>query len=292
MNGNDNKPTNGMNGHSHLKERNVDVLLKQNHEKMEKLKELIKDIYDEKIHDEIYLLRYCLSNDKLDKAEKSIRFTMEYRKKNDSWLKDAVNGEKSAPNYDTIIKYSCSSIHKSKSDDGGPIVIVRSNLSHPKKLMDMVNEEQMCNFLVFQKEICWMACDELTRKNRKITKMLAVNDMNGVSLLSNDKRFFKSLGDSSKIAENLYPQLLEKNIVVNPPTMFKVIMSVASVFMSKKSLSKMVTCKGNMAKQNIKQCPYASKMIKEEDIPTFLGGKCDCTPGCVANVPNKPNEKK
>jgi hypothetical protein len=98
-----------------------------------------------------------------------------------------------------------------------------------------------------------MACDELTRKNRKITKMLAVNDMNGVSLLSNDKRFFKSLGDSSKIAENLYPQLLEKNIVVNPPTVFKVIMSVASVFMSKKSLSKMVTCKGKIGTKEEKE---------------------------------------
>eukprot|EP01091_Cochliopodium_minus_P020601 TRINITY_DN904_c0_g1_i3.p1 TRINITY_DN904_c0_g1~~TRINITY_DN904_c0_g1_i3.p1 ORF type:complete len:162 (-),score=40.10 TRINITY_DN904_c0_g1_i3:83-568(-) len=161
--------------------------------------------------------------------------------------------------------------------------------------MDHVSEEQMCNFLVFQKEICWIKCDELTRKNRRLTKMLAVNDMNGVSLLSNDKRFFKSLGDSSKIAENLYPQLLDKNVVVNPPTMFKVIMSVASVFMSKKSLSKMITCKGNINKQTLSKCPFASKFIKEEDIPSFLGGKCDCKLGCIAGYKNsmtKIEEKK
>eukprot|EP01091_Cochliopodium_minus_P003488 TRINITY_DN1339_c0_g1_i4.p1 TRINITY_DN1339_c0_g1~~TRINITY_DN1339_c0_g1_i4.p1 ORF type:complete len:289 (+),score=77.03 TRINITY_DN1339_c0_g1_i4:290-1156(+) len=267
-------------------ERDIDKLLKKNEEKIEKLKESIKDIYNEKEHDEIYLLRYCLSNPKTDDAEKAIRNAVDYRMKNDSWLKEAEKGEKYGPSYDIIMKYTCVSIHKCKSTDGGPIVIIRANLSNPKILMDTVPEEELVNFLVFQKEVCFRMCDELTRKNRVLTKIFTINDVNGVSMLSNDRRFFKCLGDSSKIADNLFPQLLERNVMMNPPTVFKLLMSFVSIFMSKKSLSKISLCKGNTTKQSISKCPFSLKNIKEEDIPTFLGGKCQCENGCIGGVSN------
>jgi len=261
--------------------------LDQKKDKIKKLKERIKDIYDEKTHDDIYLLRYCLSNTKTKDSEKCIRYSIDYRQKNSSWLDEASKGESSAPMYNTIIKYTCASIHKCRSENGAPVVIVRANLANPKVLLDTVSEEKMIQFLVFQKEICYIKCDELTRKNRKITKILTINDINGVSLFSTDKRFFKALGDSSKIADNLFPQLLEKNIMMNPPTIFKIVMSIATVFMSKKSLSKMTLCKGNTESQNISKCPFATKSINEEDIPSFLGGKCVCEKGCVGGVDNK-----
>ena len=30
--------------------------------------------------------------------------------------------------------------------------------------------------------------------------------------------------------------------------------------------------------------------MKLEDVPTFLGGKCNCSPGCIAGVPNNQTE--
>eukprot|EP01091_Cochliopodium_minus_P000337 TRINITY_DN10328_c0_g1_i1.p1 TRINITY_DN10328_c0_g1~~TRINITY_DN10328_c0_g1_i1.p1 ORF type:complete len:276 (-),score=68.95 TRINITY_DN10328_c0_g1_i1:20-847(-) len=271
-------------------ERDLDTLLRENEEKIKELKESIKEIMDEKEHDEIFLLRYCLSNPRLEDAEKAIRFAVEYRKNNQSWLQDAVKGEKFAPHYDTVSKYVIAGIHKSQID-GGPIVIIRSGKSNMKKLMDSISEEEMSLHLVFQRELCYRKCDELTRKNKKLTKMVMINDMHGFSMFSGDKRFLKSLGDTSKIADNLYPQLVDKNVIINPPTIFKVLFSVVSLFMSKKSLSKITICKGNITKKNMGKCPYASKIVKEEDLPKFVGGTCDCKDGCLPDNLIRKEEK-
>lgn len=99
-------------------ERNIDVLLKTHEEKINKLREKIQDIYDENVHDEIFLLRYCMSNNETDKAAKSIRAAKEYREKNESWMKDIEKGEEFAPHRETMKKYTCSAFHKNKLDDG------------------------------------------------------------------------------------------------------------------------------------------------------------------------------
>ena len=114
-------------------------------------------------------------------------------------------------------------------------------------------------------------CDEITRKTRKLTKMIIINDMRDTSILSNDKKFLKCLGDSSKISEKLYPQLLDKNIFLNSSKVVKVLMNMASLFMSKKSLSKISVCKGDTLKDDLQKCPYALKNISLQSLPTFLG---------------------
>ena len=99
-------------------ERDIDVLLKKYEERINQLREKIKDFYDEKEHDEIVLLRYCLSNDNTEKAAKPMKLAKEYREKNESWLKDVDKGEKYAPHYELFTKYTCSAFHKHRADDG------------------------------------------------------------------------------------------------------------------------------------------------------------------------------
>ena len=94
-----------------------------------------------------------------------------------------------------------------------------------------------------------MMCDKLTREKGILTKMIIVNDFRGSSMNSIDKKFFMALGKSSKAAEKLYPQLVEKTIIVNPPSSIKMILSMAKLFMSKRSVEKMVYCKGNLSKK-------------------------------------------
>ena len=76
-------------------ERNIDNLLKKNEDKLKKLKELLEkeSILEEK-EDEIFLLRYLLShpNDSQFKnIIEAIKFTIQYRKENQEWLKKAVD---------------------------------------------------------------------------------------------------------------------------------------------------------------------------------------------------------
>ena len=85
-------------GESEEDNRNVDKLLEKNKERIEKLKEAAKEVIDPKKHDDIFLLRYCLSNADDKEAEVSLRTAIDYRKKNASWLDEALTkGEEAMP---------------------------------------------------------------------------------------------------------------------------------------------------------------------------------------------------
>jgi hypothetical protein len=49
----------------------------------------------------------------------------------------------------------------------------------------------------------------------------------------------------------------------------------------------MAFCPGSNSGKPITSCPYVSLNMALDDIPTFLGGNCNCFPGgCIAQVPN------
>ena len=56
--------------------------------------------------------------------------------------------------------------------------------------------------------------------------------------------------------------------------------------MSKKSLDKVCVCAGYSNDKKAKECPYASKWIETDELPSFVGGECVCEGGCVAGLPN------
>ena len=161
-------------------------------------------------------------------------------------------------------------------------------MSDPKQMMNELTKEQMAEFLIFQDELAYIQCDKMTRETRKLTKLLVINDMRGFSLLSNSKSFFEALGISSKASENIYPQLLQKSVAVNPVFIYKTLLSLASLFVSRKTLAKFAYCKGDTLKGDISQCPFASKWLSKKATPTFLGGECKCEEkgGCVDGIPN------
>ena len=45
-------------------------------------------------------------------------------------------------------------------------------------------------------------------------------------------------------------------------------------------------CTGTIEPGKLMECPWASKYMRPEDMPTFVGGTCECEGGCVGDVPN------
>jgi len=152
--------------------------------------------------------------------------------------------------------------------------------------MNEITEEQAFKTLTYMKEIAWIQCDKITRETRILTKMLTMNDLKGGNMSKIDRRFFRALGDSSKVSEYLYPQLLETMLILNPPIIFKAVFAIAKMFMSKGFLDKVKVCKGDTRSQKIEKCPHAMQYMKFEDLPTFLGGTCECEGGCIGGVAN------
>ena len=127
-------------------------------------------------------------------------------------------------------------------------------------------------------------CDEMTRKHGRLYKAISVLDFNGFNLTrGNDSRFSKIIGDSSKLAEKLFPQLLGRTIFINTPSYFYWTFALIKPLMSARAVEKMVFCP---AKGDIAACPYLSRNLDLDKVPTFLGGSCNCVGGCIGGVPN------
>ena len=186
--------------------------------------------------------------------------------------------------------------------------------------MDHLSQDEVMQYMTQQREAQAIYCDIETRKQRKLIKAVSVLDFSGFSLLrGNDSRFQKCITEGSKLSEKLYPQMLGKSIfststsctismhlhiygckyltnhihihrssrhAVNTPRIFNFTFSLIKPLMSKRAVEKMVFCPGFAAGSDVSVCPYLSKYMNLDTVPTFLGGKCNCPGGCIGNVPN------
>jgi hypothetical protein len=100
----------------------------------------------------------------------------------------------------------------------------------------------------------------------------------------------QSQNDASAIAKLLYPQLLDKGvfrricfrclnftfcfqvIVLNAPWFFKQLWKIATMVLSESLTSKVGMCGGTIVPGELGKCPWASKHLAVEDMPTFVGG--------------------
>jgi hypothetical protein len=109
-----------------------------------------------------------------------------------------------------------------------PLFCVRTGYCNIVGLLNSLSIEAITDMGTFDKEIAFQICDKKTRETRKLVKLITIMDLAEFSLFGNgnDSRFFKSLGDSSKTAAVVYPQLLGKTVLINPPSFFKVLYTV------------------------------------------------------------------
>ncbi len=70
------------------------------------------------------------------------------------------------------------------------------------------------------------------------------------------------------------------------------------MILSERLTSKAAMCMGQFepgAEPNrLHECPWASKQLRAEETPTFVGGKCECRDkgGCVGGIANDNYEPK
>jgi hypothetical protein len=66
------------------------------------------------------------------------------------------------------------------------------------------------------------------------------------------------------------------------------VFAVLKNLLPRKLLEKTKFCQGQTLKDSLGKCPYATIMLDESKVPTFLGGSCTCSEkgGCINGVPN------
>jgi len=177
-------------------------------------------------------------------------------------------------------------------------MVIRAGLTPVKPLMEVATVPQLTDWFMFKKEQTFLICDEATRRTGKLVKVVVLNDATGVpglwelTQLVRNNGLMTALGDSSKLSESVYPQLVATSVIMNPPGFVRALFKLVRVFMSASLMEKVKLCGGDIINGDIKDCPMATKLVPLENIPSFLGGECNCEGGCVASIPNDQSHKK
>jgi len=245
--------------------------------------------------DDVWLLRYVLSFDgRVDAAAEAARKALEWRRNNVELI--AAARSSSAPpglsqdELRAIDAFLVSGFHGTTAF-GDPIFMIRAGASNVRALMDIMSEDSVTLWMSFMSECAWQRCEAETRSRGYFVKQITLQDLAGTAFIR-DSRFFRVLGQSSRMNEWLRPQLLGRMIMFNAPSWMTMAFRISSAFMSQKTLSKVWVHRartGGDTGAACDLCPYAIQLLGgRESLPTFLGGGCSCpaSGGCVGGVSN------
>jgi len=239
-------------------------------------------------YDDIWLLRYVLSFPVAQERIEALRKGIAWREANAEMLADAAAG-RPPPCNSVIGAYQVAGFHGA-TRFGDPLFVVRSALCQPAEVMKVCSVEEFTAWLMYWREVGFLMCDKETRARGYLVKQLTLIDLKDSPFGSFDRKHFTALGESSKVSEYVYPQLLRRSILMNPPSFFNAIFTLIKPFMSAKALEKTTLCPGlSAARPNFSACPFASALFDGAELPTFLGGSCRCTAqgGCICARPNE-----
>lgn len=271
-------------------DRGLDSLFHKHGERVRVLLQALRGdghaVGDSTPYDDIWALRFVLSHPEDADAARAAAETLRWRAEMKEMLAAAAAG-KSLKRFESLERLVVAQYH-GETSTGTPLYIIRAGISNTVALTNAHTHEEMVEFMMYRKELGFLLCDAMTRKTRKLTKLVTVNDLSHVSLLAGtDKRFTAVLGAASKLSETLYPQLLDRAVLINVPYIFGAIWSIIKGLMSANTRAKVAVCgSSDTRKGDISKCPFA-KLINLHTVPSFLGGGCRCVGGCVSGVSNE-----
>ena len=273
------------------KRQNIDELLTTHANAIVELRTAVQDLLpaapvDGVAFDDIFLLRYILSFKQVDKATPPCRETLEWRVKNKDILHRLTStGIDGIPNASTFLKFQTVG-DISTTFQGWTTYVVRTAHSDLPSLMGAMSVQEVSDYLTYSKELQWREVDRLTRATGVLVKNISVIDLNGFSFFGADRRFFKALGDSSKVSAVVFPQLLGATICVNAPSFIQLLISSFGSLMPKSATDKQRFCKvKNTVTENASKCPFLNmfggqdsegKTCPIKGLPDFLGGVEPC----------------
>ena len=259
----------------------ISDLLKEHRDKTDQVLAAIKpDVRedDDVIVDDLFALRFLLSSKTRDVSEavKHARETLKWRRANKEMLKRAAVGD--LPNgqvFNSFVKTGYGGVLSGYH----PVFIVRAGIAETPALMNTLTHDQVLEYLLAQNEKGFRMTDQLTRSTGRLCKLITVIDGAHMSIFKFDRRFPKAQGASSHLSAVYYPQLLGKSVMINPPSFFKMMFAVFSIFMSSAAKEKFGLCGASKSwEKDASVCPFLKLFgpTAPAAVPSFLGGTLPC----------------
>ena len=248
-----------------------DELNQEQFDNLQKWKEQLKNnniIDNFEIYDDLFLLRFLRAR-KFD-----LEKTMEMFKKFLQWRIDMkveeINNSYELENLIEIKKLYPHGYHRTDKL-GRPVYIELYDKTDVNGLFKVTTEDKMVKYYIkqYERQIKYIfpACSAIVQ--RPVEQSCTILDANGIgifSLVGPIKGFVKLASD---IGQDYYPEMLGKMTIINVGFLFRAIWSMVKSFIDPKTQSKISLLKSSYKDELL-------KLIDEEKLPSFLGGKCTC----------------
>ena len=110
------------------------------------------------------------------------------------------------------------------------------------------------------------------KKGSKLHRGTIIMDIKGAPLIQFQK--IKAVIENvSQVSSNYYPETLSKMFIINAPTLFTAVWKMIKGFLDERTASKVEILGSNYEKRLL-------EAIDAENLPTYLGGTCECANGC------------
>ncbi|CAK4695031.1 hypothetical protein LEN26_006866 [Aphanomyces euteiches] len=260
----------------------LDALLNKHKADIISLKEHLQDVLEPQ-YDDIWLLRFVLTNGNVQDAIEPCRYTIQWRNARKDLL-DRVHAGEMPALHDQVTKFQVAGEHK-LTKYGEPLFIVRIGLSNSKALMEALPFDDLLEYYMLIRERIFLHCDKLTRAIGSFVRMTILLDFQGFSITRGYDRQFAQLNEvTGRLSEKMYPQLLGHTVFLNTPSVVLWMIKLFKPRTSDQAAEGKLFCPGG---SDISACPFVSSNLGLESLPTFIGGSCTCGNGrCIGNVPN------
>ncbi|KAL4418792.1 hypothetical protein ABPG77_005506 [Micractinium sp. CCAP 211/92] len=215
--------------------------------------------------DRFYLRRFLRARQhELPRAKAMFLAHLKWRKENgiDGILEDFHFQER-----DAFLSIYPQGYHKTDKM-GRPVYIQHIGAIKIKQLAEITTEDRMIRFHVQEYERClkyiFPSCSK--KAGRHIDQTFAIMDVKGVGLkhLTGDVKSI--LGRITETDQNNYPETLGKTVIINAPTVFKMIWAVVRPMLDVRTQAKIEVAPSDYMKLLL-------KYVDAENIPEYLGGK-------------------
>jgi len=228
-------------------------------------------LYDPSRYDDIWILRYVLSHKKdSHAATRAAIATMEFRETyqlNDLDQRAMIGhlgGErdpKILPVHDKLNacsgKYAILTTLPDKHR--GLIMYFFLAKLDMHKLDEIATQEDLKNSYIQVNESFYQILDEITRKTGRLTKLLKVIDMDGMTLGKMNRSHLSKDAAAAKEIDDYFPQLLGAMLVANPPKWIGLIWKFCRLLMPKRIVEKVDFLPSNKEKVQKRLLKFVSK---------------------------------
>jgi hypothetical protein len=150
---------------------------------------------------------------------------------------------------------------------GRPIYIQHLGHINMKALHGVTTEDRMVRYHIqeYERAIKYIfpACSMVA--GREVTQTLAVMDVKGVGLRHLSGEVKRILGALTRIDQDNYPETLGKTLIINAPSVFKMVWAIVKPMLDARTQAKIEVCPTDYLQ-------VLTQWVDIESIPEYLGG--------------------